>query len=189
MRTRYIPDNATELKDEQSTAVVYLANHKYFGLIIVGYCGKTIKPDINMRCQNEEHQLRQAAAFFDKVRRFEAQRASDKAARKAARDNYMPFAIGDILDYTWGYEQTNVEFYQVTAVNGKTVTLTPISHETHGDPGYSSMAGNATPIKDKFCGTPINKRMQGLDGKTIVSFEFGIGYLWNGKPVYESWYA
>lgn len=35
--------------------------------------------------------------------------------------------VGDVLEPSWGYEQTNVDFYQVTRATPKTVLLRPIS--------------------------------------------------------------
>lgn len=36
---------------------------------------------------------------------------------------------GDILVSSWGYEQTNVDFYEVVKVTAKTVTLVPIERK------------------------------------------------------------
>ena len=36
---------------------------------------------------------------------------------------------GDILVSSWGYEQTNVDFYEVVKVTAKTVTLIPIERK------------------------------------------------------------
>jgi hypothetical protein len=57
--------------------------------------------------------------------------------------------VGDLFYSSWGYEQTNIDFYQVTAVNKKMVDLTPIAGERkYGQP----MAGNVKPVLNKFTG-------------------------------------
>lgn len=33
--------------------------------------------------------------------------------------NNTPIKPGDILTYSWGYEQTNIDFFQVTRVTAK----------------------------------------------------------------------
>lgn len=56
--------------------------------------------------------------------------------------------VGDIFVSIWGYEQTNVNFYQVISFNGKkTVVLREIT-KNFEETTYRS--GNATPINDAF---------------------------------------
>lgn len=55
--------------------------------------------------------------------------------------------IGDIFVSTWGYDQTNVDFYQVIARTAKMVTVRRINatrKEAH------SMGNYVMPIKDNF---------------------------------------
>lgn len=57
--------------------------------------------------------------------------------------------VGDLFYSSWGYEQTNIDFYQVTAVNKKMVDLTPIAGAATYD---QTMAGNTKPVPNKFTG-------------------------------------
>lgn len=41
-------------------------------------------------------------------------------AKKAAKKNKYGVKVGDIFEITWGYEQTNVDFFQVIALVGET---------------------------------------------------------------------
>ena len=59
---------------------------------------------------------------------------AELAASKKARETEMAakLKVGSLLSYSWGYEQTNVEFFEVTAKKGKTVTLRKIAGEREG---------------------------------------------------------
>lgn len=47
-------------------------------------------------------------------------------AISANRHDYKP---GDVLSAVWGYEQTNVDYYEVTAITPGTVTVRKIASE------------------------------------------------------------
>lgn len=63
--------------------------------------------------------------------------------------NNMPYKVGQILYSSWGYEQTNVEFYQIVAIKNKSIVIREISkyfksYESHG------MAGQCFPHLNSF---------------------------------------
>ncbi|MGN0995703.1 MAG: hypothetical protein ACI4PG_02230 [Candidatus Ventricola sp.] len=59
--------------------------------------------------------------------------------------------VGDLFCGSWGYEQTNVDFFQVVALRGRhTAVLRGISGDYIG--GFSWM-GNVRPCRDSFTGT------------------------------------
>lgn len=61
------------------------------------------------------------------------------------------FEIGDILYSSWGYEQTNVNFYQVTKKVGlKMVELREIHNKSTDIGGYHSMVQHVVPDTDNF---------------------------------------
>jgi hypothetical protein len=51
-------------------------------------------------------------------------------------ENHVP-KVGDVYATSWGYDQTNVEFYQITKVSpsGKTVSAQEIGQEIRGTDG------------------------------------------------------
>lgn len=63
---------------------------------------------------------------------------------------------GDILVSTWGYEQTNADFFEVVEVSPKTVTVRPIA--SREDYEAESMTGSAWPIPGAFRGEPMRRR-------------------------------
>lgn len=61
--------------------------------------------------------------------------------------NLAGFIVGDILYSSWGYDQTNIDFYQVVKVTEKTITVKEISYKSEYD---SSMSGYKVPVKNAF---------------------------------------
>ena len=100
--------------------------------------------------------------------------------------------VGDIGVNSWGYDQTNIDYYQVTKTTKSSIWIRPI--------GYASMEGNGcfeqynvTPAKDHFIGSEIMKRVvfSEYNGKIneYVNMSYGILSHWGGKPNLKTCYA
>lgn len=101
------------------------------------------------------------------------------------RRNAVPdVKVGDIFYRSWGYDQTNVNFYQVTAVKGKSAVVREIGKiyvKVRDGSSDSVVAAHG-----KFVGPPMKKRIQG-DGRNIhFKMDHGVASLWDGKPKYET---
>jgi hypothetical protein len=96
---------------------------------------------------------------------------------------------GDVLRYSWGYDQTNVDAFEVVRTSEKSVWLQRI--EVQGVPGSDGfMSRSVVPVRGTGKGPVIRKRRQNYSDEETVSFDYGIGRIWDeGKPAYESWYA
>lgn len=105
--------------------------------------------------------------------------------------NYLGVKIGDIFHYSWGYEQTNVNYFQVVELKGtKQVIIKEISYETTETTGLDSY--KVKPCKDVFLKDSqfikdneigAVKQVKGLKNGTIyINIEsFGFCRLWNGQ--------
>lgn len=92
--------------------------------------------------------------------------------------------VGDILASSWGYDQTNVDFYKVKKVTAASVVIVQIcTRET--DEGF--MTGKATPV-DVEQGAPMTKRVNQIGGYRygVRIASYAAAYLWDGKPKYCS---
>lgn len=152
--------------------------------LVRAYGGKRNTPDINETWREQASAEQRAHAWLDGLAQHEARKAQRRAERNQAHD--VP--VGAIFVNSWGYEQTNVDFYQVVSTTEHTVTLRQIRGDykaTGIDRGYS------TPVKDAFLkdSLPFKKRVTVYNGQPYVSFDFGSGGLWDGKPEYVSSYA
>ena len=54
---------------------------------------------------------------------------------------------GAILYSSWGYEQTNVDYYLVTRVTKASCWIVPMRHVEVPSAGYSPMSGHTTPLE------------------------------------------
>lgn len=77
---------------------------------------------------------------------------NDKSERRAGAKGNKEIAVagvkvGDIFYTSWGYDQTNVDFYQVVKISGLKIQVREIWGEERVT-GF--MCGEATPVKDSF---------------------------------------
>lgn len=100
--------------------------------------------------------------------------------------------VGDFFYSSWGYEQTNIDFYQVTKKTAKTVTLQPVS-SIRLDTG--NMTAQEMPARDAFKGNvhvpAEGKRCKMLgygSGPMVKVCDYEYAYLWDGKPKRSSSY-
>ena len=94
---------------------------------------------------------------------------------------------GDILVSSWGYEQTNVDFYEVVKVTAKTVTLIPIERKVQLK-GF--MRYEATPIPGSGKGKAFRRRIiDCFDVPACGITSYAIARLWNGEAQEGSSYA
>jgi len=70
-------------------------------------------------------------------------------------------SVGDVFASSWGYEQTNINLYQVVSTHGKkTVTVREIRAATHLT---DSMVGYKIPVLDDFTGECLLRRTRNQD--------------------------
>ena len=112
-------------------------------------------------------------------------RAREKAqAREDAKNFQHGYQIGDILYSSWGYDQTNVDFYQVTKLIGaKMIEIQEIQGKVvKSDRG----ADYVVAVKDRFVRgeRPLKKKVNTRRSVKINSHTNA--YPWDGKPKYQT---
>ena len=107
----------------------------------------------------------------------------------AEKTNYLGVKVGDIFHYSWGYEQTNVNYFQVVSLKGtKQVVIREIGYEITETTGIDSFRVKA--VKDSFLQKSqfiadnekgAVKQVKGLKNCTIyINIEnFGFCSLWD----------
>lgn len=90
--------------------------------------------------------------------------------------------VGDIFSSSWGYNQTNIDFYQVTRKMKAMVVLRKIAKKVVG--GVGTPSEKVMPIPNKFTGSPIRKKVKsGWRGKAWIDLTSYSGASpWDGKP-------
>lgn len=105
-----------------------------------------------------------------------------------APSHTLTFAPGMILVSTWGFEQTNVDFYLVTRTTERTVWMQPIAQRTEHPAGF--MTETVVPAPDKPTGPPVRRRI--IDSAHGPRAHTSMGHLaepWTGTPERQSHYA
>jgi hypothetical protein len=119
-------------------------------------------------------------------------KAKKKEAQKVMNHN---FKEGMILYNSWGYDQTNIDFYQIVKSKEKSVILREIASSTvAGSEGF--MSASVKPVKDYFVGEPILKKVNlSVNYNGSISYHIAAKYgcfceYANAESgVYSSWYA
>ena len=83
---------------------------------------------------------------------------------------------GDILRYSWGLEQTNIQWFQVVARTATKVTLREVEgivNNHHDEGGSFAMRGETAPLTGFFKGDEFTKA---ADGENTVKMDYGRAY-------------
>lgn len=92
----------------------------------------------------------------DAILRARAERKAEEVARLATMRETIQ--VGTLLHYSWGWEQTQCDYFQVIKRSGSFVTIRPIKAATvPGSEG--NMSEMQTPCPDQFFGEPMRKRI------------------------------
>lgn len=187
MRMHFIPNESKEITREGVEAVAYISEKNGAGYAI-GYRGKATKPAFYYRFSSAERAEAYAAEFIDKEALRQAARAAAKAEEKAARVAFRTsLKVGDIVQGSWGYEQTNQEFYEVVEVSatGKSVKIREVAKAVvDGSAGY--MSEQVVPMPGHYVGEEIRKPVQLGDRVPFKHCSLG---KWDGRPKDQSHYA
>lgn len=184
--TRWIPQGAeveaVERPDLKVAAYLYTDSHGR--RCVVGYQGRSKKPALHVGSTNPDQTARELERW---IRAQEARTAQRLAEREAQRQFVCRWPVGTILYATWGWEQTNVDFYEVVGVRGaKTVVLRRLQSEI-AEYGAGAMSGYSTPVPgqyrdDAFTARAKSENYAAIDGRKLA-------HLWDGRPIGCSWYG
>lgn len=190
MSPRYIPEGYAK-HVEVGEAIVYYRDMGGCVYAMGWQSHNQVKTSFRYRFKDEDQRQR----WVDEWLRQQAAKAVTKAARKedrrVAADRPNPFTVGDVLHYSWGYDQTNAEFYEIVEVKPRSVVIRRIASKVvEGTQGF--MCENRVPVPGSFVENkePMLKRINvGYMDKPSLTMGYGLATIWNGSPVYSSWYA
>lgn len=179
---RFIPENAETREFPAAALVAYLYESKK-GPALVAYKGRQSKP-----CR--------FIAFADDERRqtylVELVNTETEAEiwKRARRETAHGLSVGDILFSSWGYDQTNVDFYEVVRVpSARFAVVRQIKQETTEN--SSSMSGVTVPKPGEFVSTAKESIRSAAGWHCLNGGNLTMGSLqkWDCKPKFVSWYA
>ncbi len=160
-RTRFIPEGAIKVTAKDSETVAYLYTTPKGNPAAIVYAGKAAKPyawhSYRTADRREQHlrDVFQRRAAIAKVK-------ADRAAAKRAWIN--PYKVGDLFRRSWGYDQTNINWYEVIAVKGKMLEVREIQ-QTRVEDGW--LHGKTTPLPGAYSGEAF--RCLAQDGRIKIN--------------------
>ena len=183
-REFYIREGSQKVASKEAPVVFYLYNQRLNGEPSAQcFIGKAVKPSWAYRFKTEAAREEFMKEQIEKVKASEERKAKYKAEKKAKQNNSL-YEIGDIFYSSWGYEQTNVDFYQVVGKVGETMLkVREIAKESvEGSEGF--MSDSVVAVKDAFIGGAFKCKA----GEYIKVGHTSAG-KWDGRPKCRSWYA
>ena len=136
--------------------------------------------------RNEEDRDDYAVKMCERIEASEMERAENIAKAKAERDAKLAnLKEGDIFYTSWGYEQTNIDFYKVVKISGQRITVRRLAQQTR-ETGF--MSGYTAPRGEFHPQFPEEIRV-GLNKWGGFAIKGHYTELWDGKEKGCSWYA
>jgi hypothetical protein len=187
-KERYIPAGYALSYIHEGTEFVVYQHEQEGRLYAIAYAGKATRPLWHYRFKSAESLAKQ---IEESISSLGARKAAVKA-RRAAR--YAPHRLmgGEIFRTSWGYDQTNVEYYQVVGVKGQSVELCEVA-QMREETGF--MSGECAPVPGQFIGKPFTRQVSMESGSPRVKIhQSAYGYLESpfqvisGVPIYKKRY-
>ena len=153
-RESFIPKGSMKVRDKNSTAVAYIGDNLHGRGKVYAMCfaGKRAKPDRYHTYRTVEARDADVAQYFEGI---QAGEANTKARAQARAEALRGVEVGDILRCSWGYEQTNIDYYEVTRLIGKRkVEIREIGADSVAT-GWAQ--GQCVPAPGSYIGEPMIK--------------------------------
>ena len=160
---------------------------------IVSKATRHFKPEFYFRYENEQRMIESVTKFLEiRMRNLEG-REKEKQSRIEARKALVnPYKVGDLLYDSWGYDQTNIDFFMVVEVKPKSVVLRGLGQIMTRSGGF--MCEYVKADVNNFIGEPFIRPLKvSRDGSRIsvnghASYR-GSLFNYEGGEIYQSHYA
>ena len=152
-KIRYIPHNYQPLHVDPDLGVeVHGAevNGKWYA---IAYSGKRTKSDWHYSFKTKEKLDTAIAELVNGLKQSRELKARLKAERLQPHD----VKIGEVFKCSWGYDQTNVDFFEVTSVKGQWLRCAPLPKCQRK---LALCQANVRPKLVNILGIPCVKRFQ-----------------------------
>jgi hypothetical protein len=178
---RYIPQGAEKLEHPDDLGTVYLYGPEK--RCAIAYKGQGGRASWNYSFKGREGAEKYASDWFDSLTSWQERQTQWRA--EANKPHTLK--VGDVIYNSWGYDQTNIDWYQVVRVSEHFVWLRRIGANVKET---SFMAGPTIPKPNQFVGEEVTQHKATTNEHgTHITFEYGSGSKWDGQSLYCSWYA
>lgn len=169
MQVRYIPQGSTKIANKSGSAVAYAYTTKAGRLCAIGYIGKSNKPTMHYGYLTQAQRFASITEFLRGAETDANAKLARKAEKKAMLAKPHTLKVGDVLRSSWGYEQTNIDYYEVTALVGvRMVEIREIGCMRE-ETGF--LQGVSAPTKGAYIGEVMRKKVDQWNGVSISSFQ------------------
>lgn len=144
----------------------------------------------HIRFATDENRTKYIEKYIANIKAHEEAKAERKEARKITVN---PAKVGDILVSSWGYDQTNIDYYQVTEVVSRTmVKIREIGYSKQDGTSWGSYV--VAPAKNCFRGEAMKKKVKkniykGGGAYLITIASYADAWLWDGSDSIMTNYA
>lgn len=178
---RNIPKNSIKVSDKKSDAVAYIYTNVRGEPAAKIYYGRQSKPVAHHYFRTEALRSACIVKMFN-ARQMRAEYMATRRAERAA--NVRRIQVGAVFYTSWGYDQTNIDWYQVTALVGKnSLKVREIGKIDASKPGMAWATGKSIPDVDNFIGPEQLVRANGDSFRVDRQY----AHMWDGKP--KNWTA
>lgn len=166
-------------KEESDDNTFIVRGETEKGSVVALWTGKAEKPQIYAIYKDDEQREQAINDFLDRRQARAKQVAERKQARRLTRDHNVK--VGDIYYCSWGYDQTNIDFYKVVDVRGSRIDLKELTTDfvSFGQGGYE----DEVTAGDSFASDKIYTVSARADGTLTGLSSFEYLTKWDGKPL------
>lgn len=168
VRRNFIPDNGLHIVDDAFEAWTFPWEDRFS---FVMYLGKSAKPWKMFSYSTEAKRDDGFNRYATDARAIALSKADRKAQSKAQADKPHGLQVGDVVRSSWGYEQTNVNHYQIVKVIGKrTVEVRALAVHEEATGG---MTGRVAPVHGEFVGEVMRRTVDARGDVNMLSASYG----------------
>lgn len=190
-RRAHVPADATCVRPEETDLEIWCWTTKQqpgstlAPYTAIAFAGRSAKHRWCYSFRTSEQRDAYIRAYADKIRTSTA----SKMARAAERRTFAHGLVcGQVLVSHWGYEQTNVTFYEVTEVHGRVVVVRKLKAERY--PASDGPTQPIMPVAGQYDEHEKPKRRvpyPDSENKPAISIEsYEIAHVWDGKVQTET---
>ena len=150
-------------------------------LVAIAWSGKKNKYDWYYKFRDKKQMDKYISDYFCKVEMANKHKAEQKLNKEKDKAEFFEsIKVGDIFVDSWGYDQTNVDFYLVTKKLKASIKIVKIGSKVVATSIGSEMV---VPVPDAVIGEEKTKIPQ--DGY-IKTSSYSLARPWDGKPMRET---
>lgn len=138
-------EGSSELMFPEINTIMYVSQeHK----VITVYRGKSKKPIVNFKFASQDFD--DNVCFYKSMYDQQSKNKIEDDTKFKEKNKFVKenLKVGDIVYSSWGFEQTNIDFYQVVDIKGTSYQLREVNAKKEYN--TDTMTGYKSPIVDDF---------------------------------------